>query len=242
MRSVARIDWQNLVSLLEGEATFLTGGHRIYGRVFYAKIDDRGMKRLGRSVMLREPDPEVVRRRLETADALAATIVRGTLTVAQEEPVSPVLRALVEGWDRAARTDQSAASCARAGLAAVGSVPAQELAQVIPPPGTPVTSLTPMMEAATAARHAGEASGKPPVPSVDAGLRRRFQQMERAAGVSAMAAREIATSITAERDEALARLERVEPPGMSDAEFARRLTELIEHLNGVAAASARKAA
>lgn len=242
VRSVARIDWQDLVSLLEGEAIFLTGGRRIYGRVFYAQIDDRGVKRLGRSVMLREPDPEAVRQRIETADALAAAIIRGTLTIGQEEPVSPVLRALVEGWDGAARGNHSGVSCARAALAAVGAVPAQNLAQVVPPPGTPVTSLTPMMEAATASRHAGEASSKPPVPPVDAGLLRRFQQMERAAGVSAMAAREIATSIMAERDEALARLERVDPPAMSDAEFVRRLTELIEHLHGIAAAPARKAA
>ena len=35
-------------SLLEGKAIFLMGGRRIYGRVFYAAIDDRGAKRLGR--------------------------------------------------------------------------------------------------------------------------------------------------------------------------------------------------
>jgi intracellular multiplication protein IcmO len=42
------VDWQGLVSLLEAEVIFLMGGRRIYGRVFYAAIDDRGAKRLGR--------------------------------------------------------------------------------------------------------------------------------------------------------------------------------------------------
>ena len=241
VRSVARIDWQDLVSLLEGEAIFLTGGRRIYGRVFHAEIDDRGVGRLGRTIMLREPDPDAVRRRLDTADGIAAAIINGVLSVAQEEPLSPVLRAMIEGWDKAARSDRNGADCARAALAAVASLSHEDLARVAPP-GTPVTSLSPMMEAATAMRHGGETSGKPPVPPVDAALLRRLQQLERAAGISERAAREIATSIMSERGEAVLRLERVEPPPMSDAEFARRLTELITRCRAASAEAPRKAA
>ena len=244
VRAVSRIDWQDLVSLLEGEAIFLIGGRRIYGRVFHAEIDDRGVKRLGRSIMLREPDPKLARRRLDFIDGMAATIMKGSLTVGQEEPLSPALEALLRGWDRAARSGKDGAACARAALVALDRVPVDHVTprRAASADGSPVTSVSPMMEAATAARHGGEASDKPPQPPVDAALLRRLQEVEQTTGVSAVAAREIAMSIISERDEALARLDRVEPPGMPDAAFAARLTEMIGLLRSVRRGDAREAA
>ena len=57
VRPVSRIDWNDLTSLIEGEAVVLFGGRRIYARVFHAAVDDAGPKRLGRTVMLRARTP-----------------------------------------------------------------------------------------------------------------------------------------------------------------------------------------
>ena len=99
-----------------------------------------------------------------------------------------------------------------------------------------------MMEAASASRHGGEVSDKPPQPPVDAALLRRLQEVERTTGIPAIASREIALSILSERDDALARLERVEPPSMTDAAFAARLVEMIQRLHATRPDSPREAA
>ena len=38
VRPVSRVDWNDLTTLIEGEAIVLFGGRRIYARVFHAKI------------------------------------------------------------------------------------------------------------------------------------------------------------------------------------------------------------
>jgi intracellular multiplication protein IcmO len=191
VRAVSRVDRQDLVSLLEGEAIFLMGGRRIYGRVFYAPIDDRGIKRLGRTITLRGPDPGAVRSRLGGIDGIAAAVMKGSLTVGQDEQMTAVLAALLRGWDQATRAGLDAASCARAALEAVGRVLGDQTERSAPPEGVPVTSVSPMIEAATAARYGGEASDKPPRPPVDAALLRGLQKVEQAGGIPVVAAREI---------------------------------------------------
>ena len=42
VRTVSRVDWNDLTSLIEGEAIVLFGGRRVYARVFHAQIDDKG--------------------------------------------------------------------------------------------------------------------------------------------------------------------------------------------------------
>src|ERR1700726_3600357 len=81
VRPVSRVDWNDLTTLIEGEAIVLFGGRRVYARVFHARIDDAGPKRLGRSVMLRAPDPDEVRRRLERLGHIAAAIENGKLAL-----------------------------------------------------------------------------------------------------------------------------------------------------------------
>ena len=46
VRSVSRVDWQDLTSLIEGEAIILFGGRRIYARLFHAKFETSGPARL----------------------------------------------------------------------------------------------------------------------------------------------------------------------------------------------------
>ena len=81
IRSVARVDWNDLTRLIEGEAIVLFGGRRIYARVFHALIDDAGPKRLGHTLMLRPPDPDEVRHRLARIGDIAAAIESGSVAL-----------------------------------------------------------------------------------------------------------------------------------------------------------------
>jgi intracellular multiplication protein IcmO len=52
MRQVARVDWNDLQRLIEGDAIILFGGRRVYAKLFHAVIDTSGRMRLNRPVML----------------------------------------------------------------------------------------------------------------------------------------------------------------------------------------------
>ena len=103
MRPVSRIDWNDLTSLIEGEAVVLFGGRRIYARVFHAAVDDVGPKRLGRTIMLRAPDADAIREDLARIGRIASSIESGSVALAGEEEASQGLSALVRGFARAAR-------------------------------------------------------------------------------------------------------------------------------------------
>ncbi len=55
VRTVSRVDWNDLTSLLEGEAVILFAGRRIYAKVFHAVLSDVGMKRIGRTIQPPQP-------------------------------------------------------------------------------------------------------------------------------------------------------------------------------------------
>jgi intracellular multiplication protein IcmO len=230
VRPVSRVDWQDLTSLIEGEAIVLFGGRRVYARVFHAIIDDGGPKRLGRTIMLQEPDPAKIRDRLQRADTLAKLIEDRALLIDHGalEP-SPAIDALVEGMISAASRGASCMERAEQALRSLAAVPEGILARRPPPPadGMPVTAVTPMLQAASATKIAGGADAGRPDDPVDATLIRRLTTIEQAAGLSLGLARGSAMRIVAERDAALAQVRRVEPPLMQEAEFLDRLRAAI---------------
>ena len=150
VRTVSRVDWNDLTSLIEGEAIVLFGGRRVYARVFHAQIDDKGPKRIGRSVMLSAPDHDVVRARADRLAELAQVIEQGALVTANGEEASPVLDALRDGFIAAAGRKASMQECAAAALAAVQALPESALPPrpAAPSDGLPVTAVTPMLKAA----------------------------------------------------------------------------------------------
>ena len=95
VRQVSRIDWNDLQTLLEGEAIVLFGGRRIYAKLFFAKVDGNGPIRLNVPLML---PPPVVGPERERAAAVLDVIVSGELVPHQSCPVSPVLQAVIEGF------------------------------------------------------------------------------------------------------------------------------------------------
>jgi len=210
----------------------LFGGRRIYARVFHAQIDDAGPKRLGRSVMLRAPDADEVRRRLMRLGRIAAAIENGKLALGPEEELSPGLGALLRGFREAAQQGGDARAYARGALDEIGRLP-EDLLSSRPAEaadGSPVTSVTPMLSAASTAIVPGSGSVGPPSEPIDARLLRDLSAIEHAAGASSSAARSAALSILAERDAALEAPIQIEPPAMTLETFQAHLAAVMKQL------------
>ena len=223
----------------------LFGGRRIYARVFHARIDDTGPKRLGRSVMLRAPDPNAVRSRLERLGGIAAAIENGKLALGPDEELTPALAALLRGFREAAGQAGDPCACARAALEEIDHLPGDLLPPGPPQPkdGLPVTGVTPMLSAASSAVVPGSGNTGLPREPIDLNLARRLAVIERSAGASSSVARSIALSILAERDTALEGQIEVEPPVMALAAFQAHLAAVMGQLETVRdSASVRTAA
>lgn len=244
VRPVSRVDWQDLTSLIEGEAIVLFGGRRVYARVFHAAIDDSGPKRRSRGLMLREPEVTQLRQQADRAARIASTIASGTLRLSPEEPVSAVLGTALRAFGDAARAGSGREACAQAALRAVDTVPEALRTPCPPPPvdGSPVTSVSAMLwDAASEPRAAERAQGAPQEP-IDGLTLRALEAVERAAGAAPPTARQIALSILRARDEALAGTARVEPPPMTPTALSRLLDALSDRIDDAARRTAKRAA
>ena len=240
VRTVSRVDWNDLTSLIEGEAIMLFGGRRTYARVFHAKIDDAGPKRLSRNLMLPTPDRKELLPRLERLRAVSAGIEGGRVIAAPGPDPSPGLAALLRGFATAASEGGTPQACARSALAELGTVPADELPSRPPPPadGTPVTSTTPMLFTSSQKVFAGSDPAGLPNEPIDDRLLRGIAAIERLSGVNEPALRGAALSILAHRDEALADPAIIDPPPMEAKELERRLSMLIQQLGRLRPAGA----
>jgi intracellular multiplication protein IcmO len=239
VRTISRVDWNDLTSLIEGEAIVLFGGRRIYARVFHAKIDDTGPKRIGRSLMLQPPDANELRTRLERAGQVAAAIETGQLMVGSNLALSTGLAALLRGFSTAAGSGSTGHDCARNALAEIAKLPDSDLPARPAPPadGTPVTSLTPMLSVSSKHVFAGpEQAGLPNEP-IDDRLLRGIAEIERASGVGETMLRGAGLSILADRDEALAETVIVEPPSMSAEILEMHIEAVIEQLGKLRSAA-----
>jgi intracellular multiplication protein IcmO len=245
VRTISRVEWNDLTSLIEGEAIVLFGGRRIYAHVFHAKIDDTGPKRIGRSLVLHSPDANELRARLERAGQVAAAIETGKVMVGSNVMLSPGLAALLRGFSTAARNSSTVNDCVRNALAEIANLPDSDLPGRPAPPadGTPVTNLTPMLSVSSKQVFAGNGSAGLPNEPIDDRLLRRVAEVERAAGVGETALRGAGLSILADRDEALAEATIVEPPSMSADVLEMHVKAVIEQLGTLrSAANLRRAA
>jgi len=242
IRTVSRVDWNDLTSLIEGEAIVLFGGRRIYARVFHAKIDGGGVKRVGRTLMLRTPDRKELLARPKRTRGLAAVIQGGAVIGAAPEPVSPGLQAFVRGFSNAAVNGGDSGACVRAALAAIGELTEDALPgrPAAPADGVPMTSLRPMMFTASQQVFAGpELSGAPNEP-VDDRLLRAIGTIERVSGVQEARLREAALLVLGARDTALADPPAIEPPPMTSEEFDRLLSSIISRIERLRSPAAQQ--
>ena len=244
VRPVSRVDWQDLTSLIEGEAIVLFGGRRVYARVFHAVIDDSGPKRLGRCLMLREPDLDRVREYAAHIDKITETIARGSLTLGQEESRSATLDAMLRGFQASLVAGKALGTCAHDALLAIDQMPAslRPTPPAAPADGTPVTSVTRLLDEAANSRLGDAGSDGSPQEPVDVLFLRRLQEIERDAGAAPGIARDIALSILTARDEALQAGERIEPPPISPEAFLALVERLRGRIRRADAGATREAA
>jgi intracellular multiplication protein IcmO len=244
VRPVSRVDWNDLTSLIEGEAIVLFGGRRIYARVFHAKVDDSGPKRLGRTVVLAAPDREQVCGRLQRLGEISAMIERGGLVTAGGEEASPVLDALRDGFIAGAKVNAGRPACAQAALAALATLPESALPPRPPPPadGSPVTAVTPMLKAAAQGPIPGPTATETTGETGSVALARSLTSVERLAGLGPIAARSTAMLAVSDREAALAQIARVEPPAMTADALCGHLRLVLVQLHALRSSRLRRAA
>jgi intracellular multiplication protein IcmO len=236
LRPVSRIDWNDLTNLIEGEAIVLFAGRRIYARVFHAKIDDRGPKRLGRTVMLRRPNPDEVRHRFERIGKIVAAMESGKVGRGPPEEVSPALATLLRGFAQTACRGGDAAARAARALQEIGLVPGEPPARCPPAvaDGVPITDVTAMLAAASKATLTPDAdTAAEPGGPINAGLLRGLAAIETAAGTAAADARRRALAILAERDATLSAPVAVEPPPITPETFRMHLAAVARQLEAL---------
>ena len=170
-----------------------------------------------RSFPRRSPSPPA--RSFATSPVPEATVSQQfrKLTLGPEEELSPGLGALLRGFREAAHQGGDARAYARGALDEIGRLP-EDLLSSRPAEaadGSPVTSVTPMLSAASTVIVPGLDSVGPPSEPIEARLLRGLSAIEHAAGASSSAARSAALSILAERDAAQEAPIQIEPPAMT---------------------------
>jgi intracellular multiplication protein IcmO len=234
VRTVSRVDWQDLTTLIEGEAIVLFGGRRIYARLFHAQIDDSGPKRLGRTLMLRPPNAADIRKRFERIGELVARVEQGNVILGADEEASPGLEALRDGM-LGALPGGDADDCVRSALAAIAALPDSKLPPrpAAPADGTPVTSVSKMLATASATVFVGSETTALPQEPVDVRLLRSIIAIESFAGAPDTEVRGVASMILATRDEALEDINIVEPPPMKEDVFLNHIVDVIRQLDAL---------
>ena len=244
VRPISRVDWNDLTSLIEGEAIILFGGRRIYATLFHALIDDSGLKRVGRTLMLREPDAREMRARFALIDEMAGRIERGSLKFSGLEEKSPSLLALRKGFREAARDGKPPQEAAGAALVALSKLAPADLPPrpAGPSDGTPVTAMYAMMQQASAQPiPARPADGYPQEP-IDMTIARALLAIELAHGGDEAEAKAASTLAMTERDVAMASVDEIEPPKISEQEFVACLNRVLAHLRGLIGSEMSEAA
>ena len=244
VRTVSRVDWNDLTSLIEGEAIVLFGGRRIYARVFHAKIDGTGVKRVGRTLMLRPPDRKDVIARHKRSRVLGALIEAGTVVGAPPEPIPPGLKAFVRAFSLAAAEGGDGHACVRAAVEAIAELAEHALPErpTAPADGVPITSLRPMMFTASQHVFAGpDLSGAPNEPADDK-LLRAIGNIERAAGIAHSKTRGAALVVLGTRDAVLADKPGVEPPVMTQEDFEKVLSTILIRIEKLRSPALQQAA
>ena len=227
MRQVSRVEWSDLQSLLEGEAIVLFGGLRIYAKLFYAKLSSEGAIRLNVPLMLSPPSgqPQQVQRASNLA--LAALIEGGELTRGDEVPVSPVLRAMIDGFKASqARDINGRVTAALAAIKAVAPDPQPDGTHAEPPEGDFRRMLGETADAGAepADTEAGLSGGG------DHQIVTGVTQVERAAGASGPEARRNSLAAVGAGRTGTNAVFPFTPPSMTAAELRLHIEAFVERL------------
>ncbi len=95
IRQTYRVNWNDLRSLIEGEAVVVFGKERVYAKLLHVENTDRGPLRMNRPLALRPPVPGEVKGDQERVARIARHIAAGDAARALVPEASPTLDALL---------------------------------------------------------------------------------------------------------------------------------------------------
>ena len=231
VRTVSRVDWNDLTSLLEGEAVILFGGRRVYARVFHVEVSGEGMKRTGRTIQLRNPEVDDLHVRGRRVGDLV-TLIEGRELPKASCPSSAVIDRLALAFSVAIKKGRPEQECAASAIDAVGTLPASALPPRPPAPadGAAVTTVSNMLARSAQSRAPDPSRLSTPPMSSDTAAIKAIGLIEQAAGASPQQAEASAAALVADVEHPATHIIRVEPPPMSPAAFASALRTLIDQL------------
>ena len=240
LRRVARVEWNDLRNLIEGEAIIIFGPRRVYAKLFFATAEVDGPMRLNRPVRLLPPRPEQagqMSRRIEKiVNALDAGWARPDGERSQNGAVSALLEGLRLGLDSGdpldAAIDRGLAVAARIDLEPQ-IIADHELSASGELPPAPPTELDPMLRGADDyPATSGEGDFAAVAPVTDADRQRELAKIEELAGESPAAARIAAKEVLLARDAAtLEDLDPPQPPPLSQDQFVCLLRDVMAKLS-----------
>lgn len=242
VRTVSRVDWNDLTSLLEGEAIILFGGRRIYAQVFYADISDVGDKRIGRTVQLRNPDVADLAEHGRRVSELAQRIERGKICRAKCPP-NLVLNALRTAINQAAQHPVDRHDAFVSAFEAVASLPVSALPQrPSSPPGKVVTTVSSMLACSAAAPSEGSRGERRVSGTVEAVTVAKLEAIELAAGSSPGVSSRAAHDVLAGVEHLSRAIIPIEPPAMPRDELLCILERFVSRLEATASEPLDRAA
>lgn len=230
VRTVSRVDWNDLTGLLEGEAIVLFAGRRIYGSVFHAAISDAGIKRLGRTIQLRNPDGDDVHLRARPLSELAHLIEASELNDVTHKS-SLVMDTLRSAFVEAVQSGRPEAMRASDAINAVGRLPDTALPPRPAPPadGTPVTTVSSMLSRSALRPISGPVRVRAAPGPADPKKLQTLMGIEASGGLLPVHARTVAASTIADVTDPATDLACIEPPAMTLEAFCTLLRTLIAH-------------
>ena len=171
IRQTYRVNWNDLRSLIEGEAIVVFGKERVYAKLLHVENADRGPLRMNRPLALRPPAPGEVRQSQERVARIARHLAAGHAARALSPEASPTLDAMVLHLAEGLKTPEPPplADLVGAAILSLGNVqvdtpaPAPATAAIADTPDQDVedTPYTPMLEGV-----AKPAVSSQPVPEI----------------------------------------------------------------------------
>ena len=117
IRQTYRVNWNDLRSLIEGEAIVVFGKDRVHAKLLHVEIADRGPLRMNRPLALRPPAPGEIRRDQERVARITRHLAAGHAARALSPEPSPTLDAMLLHLARALRAPEPLPLAALVGAA-----------------------------------------------------------------------------------------------------------------------------
>ena len=243
IRQTYRVNWNDLRSLIEGEAIVVFGKERVYAKLFHAEANDRGPLRMNRPLALRPPAPGEIRHSQERVVRIARHLAAGHAARALSPAGSPTLNAVLLHIAQGLKAPEPPPLAELVGAAILSLKDVQADAPVPvsaaaagdePDQDAEDTPYTPMLEGVTKPLGSDQPAPEVPKESAAPEFAQAVAAIEMAMGSSPAEARISTDRTAAIREAGLRQGELPRLPPLSSAELRARVEALTVLVEGVA--------